>query len=92
MTETTEQKATADPAGRANNDLLADCPHSIGDAVEKAAKHLPNGYIVNIQVEHNGYNVMLEHPDGSETASIDGGDGIRSDINEAICIANGFVS
>lgn len=71
-------------------EILASVP-SMGEVVNKAAKHLPTGYRVLIVVEHEGYDVRLEYPDG-ETVSVDGGDGIIGDVNEAICIANGFSS
>ena len=73
------------------DELLCDMPIDLDSAINKAAEHLPRGYKVNIQVEHAGYNVELIKPDGSSIDSVDGGDGIRSDINEAICIAHGFV-
>ena len=65
-------------------------PKTIDIAVERAAEHLPKGFSIKIEIEKNGYNVSLEFPDGSEIESVDGGDGLRSDINEAICIANGL--
>jgi hypothetical protein len=66
-------------------------PATVDEVIDRAAKHLPEGYSIKIEIEKDGYNVGLERPDGSEVNSVDGGDGIRSDINEAICIANGFV-
>jgi hypothetical protein len=66
-------------------------PKTIDDVIERAAGHLPNGYVIIIKIENGGYDVSLEMPDGSELESVDGGDGIRSDINEAICIALGFL-
>ncbi len=70
---------------------MCSIPQTIDDAIEKAAQHLPLGYVVNIEIERNGYNIELEKPD-STTQNIDGGDGICSDITEAICVANGFSS
>jgi hypothetical protein len=52
-------------------------------AIEAAAEHLPEGFRVIIAVEKNGYGVYLEDEDGNEI-SIDGGDGMRSDVWEAI--------
>lgn len=69
---------------------LSPFPATIDEAIQRAAKHLPDGYVINIQIEKDGYDVVLKNPDCSTIDSIDGGDGIRSDINEAICIANGF--
>lgn len=37
------------------------------------------------------YDVRLEYPN-CKTVSVDGDDGIISDVNAAICIANGFAS
>jgi len=64
-------------------------PVTLDEVVEKAAKYLPEGYTIHIQIEKNGYGVELEEPD-SNSISVDGGDGIRSDINEAICMACGI--
>lgn len=69
---------------------LESMPVTLDEAIERAAKHLPDGWLISIRIEHDGYAVELNRPDGSDAGSIDGGDGIRSDINEAICIANGF--
>jgi hypothetical protein len=52
-------------------------------AIEAAAEHLPEGFRVIIAVEKNGYGVYLEDESGYEV-SIDGGDGMRSDVWEAI--------
>lgn len=62
---------------------------SHGAVINKAAKHLPEGYCINIKVMLEGYGVELEYPDGREI-EIDSDGGIIGDINEAICIANGF--
>ena len=83
-TERSGRKASALSA------VLACFPPTIDEAIERAAQHLPDGYVVNIQIEHHGYNVELVKPDFSTIDNVDGGDGMRSDINEAICIANGF--
>lgn len=63
---------------------------SIDDAVENAARYLPVDWIINVQIERDGYNVTLEQPNSDETVSIDGGHGIQSNINEAICVANEY--
>jgi hypothetical protein len=52
-------------------------------AIEAAAEHLPEGFRVIIAVEKNGYGVYLEDKSGAEIG-IDGGDGMRSDVWEAI--------
>ena len=52
-------------------------------AIEAAAEHLPEGFRVIIAVEKSGYGVHLEDESGVETY-IDGGDGMRSDVWEAI--------
>ena len=52
-------------------------------AIEAAAEHLPEGFRVIISVEKNGYGVYLEDKSGAEI-DIDGGDGMRSDVWEAI--------
>ena len=56
-------------------------------AIEAAAEHLPEGYRVIIAVEKHGYGVYLEDKNCAEEA-IDGGDGMRSDVWEAIQQAN----
>lgn len=63
---------------------------TICEVIEKAAQHLPIGWILCIKIEKDGYDVEIEHPDGN-SVSVDGGEGIISDINEAICVANGFI-
>lgn len=90
--ETTEPETAADQAGRDMSDLLAAIPPSIDEVVNKAAEHLPRGYVINIMVEHEGWAVTLEKPNGTVIDNIDGGDGLISDVNEALCIANGFSS
>jgi hypothetical protein len=65
-------------------------PKTIDECIEKAAKHIASNYVINIKIENGGYDVCLEKPDGSIVDSVDGGDGIRSDINEAILISHGF--
>jgi hypothetical protein len=52
-------------------------------AIEAAAEHLPEGFRVIIAVEKSGYGVYLEDESGAEV-DIDGGDGMRSDVWEAI--------
>ena len=52
-------------------------------AIQEAAEHLPEGFRVIIAVEKNGYGVYLEDELTNEIA-IDGGDGMRSDVWEAI--------
>lgn len=61
---------------------------SIDEVVNKAAKHLPLGYSIRIEIEKEGYNVELLQPH-STTKTFDG-EGIIDEINEAICWANGF--
>ena len=63
-------------------------PETMDEAISKAAKYLPEGHIVFIRIEKDGYEVILED-DEFCTQTIDGGDGIKSDINEAILIARG---
>jgi len=70
------------------NDGLSDMPMTLGDMVERAAKHLPEGYIIDIQIEKDGYGVGLITENGR--LDLDGGDGMISDINEGISVANGF--
>jgi len=65
---------------------------TIDEMLERAAKYLPKGFTITIDIEKDGYNVSLTKPNGFTIVSIDGGDGLRSDINEGICIANGFTS
>ena len=56
---------------------------TIHEAIEAAAEHLPYNYRVIIAVEKHGYNVLLEDKTGTQI-EIDGGDGMRSDVWEAI--------
>lgn len=74
-----------------NNDLLAGLPlfATLDDAINAAAEHLPAGYELKITIEKNGYSAVLDDPHCQETA-LDGGDGIRSDIWQAIMLANGL--
>jgi len=65
-------------------------PPSIDVAIERAAQHLPDGCTITIEIENGGYNVALSTPDRGSISSVDGGDGIRSDINHALSVANGF--
>ena len=62
---------------------------TMDEAIEAAAEHLPEGFRVIIAVEKNGYGVHLEDNNSSEIA-VDGGDGMRSDVWEAIQKANGI--
>lgn len=61
---------------------------TMDDAIDAAAEHLPKGYRVMIAIERHGYGFHLETPDCDEV-DIDGGDGLRSDVWEAIRKANG---
>ncbi len=76
---------------KAKNMLKTERPEDITDVIERAAQYLPDGYNVKINIERDGYEVELED-DHWKLTSVDGGDGIISDINEAICIAHGFTS
>ena len=78
-------------SGEAMQEELINRPLSMDEVIQKAAQHLPKGYVISINIEHEGYGVELETPTG-EIMSSDGGDGIISDVNEAICEANGFTS
>lgn len=57
-------------------------------AIDKAAECLPWGFRVIIEVEKSGYGVYLEDDNCNKTP-IDGGDGMRSDVWEAIKQARG---
>ena len=65
---------------------MIDTPATMDEAIDLAAQHLPEGYRVFIVVEKGGYNVYLEDENTSEIA-VDGGDGMRSDVAEAINVA-----
>ncbi len=65
-------------------------PATVDECIELAAEHLPAGQEVTISVEKHGYGVKLEDPKCNEFR-VDGGDGIRSDIIEAVNKANGFI-
>ena len=64
-------------------------PQTVDECIELAAEHLPECYEITISVEKSGYSVRLSDPD-CEDISLDGGDGMRSDIIEGINIANSF--
>ncbi|MBL4761508.1 MAG: hypothetical protein JKY93_02270 [Gammaproteobacteria bacterium] len=66
-------------------------PQTLDEVIERAAEHLKEGWNLIINIEKEGCVVTLQDPDMTEF-SCDGGDGIRSDINEGICISNGFTS
>ena len=71
-------------------EILASVP-SMGEVVNKAAKHLPDGWEIRICIEKWAATVELSDPDGNVT-HIEGGNdsGIVGEVNDAICIANGF--
>jgi len=68
-----------------------DLPCSVDAAIDKAAEHLPPGWEIKLSIERNGYDLYLRAPDGSEIDNISGDNGLISDIDEAIRIANGVV-
>jgi hypothetical protein len=51
-------------------------------AIECAAKSLLDGDIISIEIEHEGYGVYLKR--GFSKTSLDGGDGMISDIYKGI--------
>lgn len=63
------------------------CP-SMGEVINKAALHLPEGYRIQIEIEKDGYGVELIQPHGPRKQF--DSDGIIGEINDAICWANGF--
>lgn len=65
---------------------MIDTPATMDEAIDLAAQHLPSCYRVFIVVELGGYDVYLEDPHGNELP-VDGGDGMRSDVAEAINMA-----
>ena len=64
---------------------MSDIPlfETMDEAIEAVAQHLPKGYRVIIAVEHHGYGVHLEDILANEIY-VDGGDGMRSDVWDAI--------
>lgn len=66
--------------------LLAD---DFNSAIEKAAVHLPEGYSIHVQIEKGGYGVELEFPNGLRESMVSG-DNLLTDLNDALCEANGF--
>ncbi|MCK5127667.1 MAG: YqaJ viral recombinase family protein [candidate division Zixibacteria bacterium] len=88
--EPTQAEETSASAETGEQELI-NRPASMDEVIQKAAQHLPKGYVISIKIEHEGYDVELETPTG-EIMSADGGDGIISDVNEALCEANGFTS
>ena len=75
---------------KTKNILISKCFGNIHDAIEFAAEYLPEYYNVKISVEKGGYDVELESPNGELFGGMDGGDGMRSDVHLAVCLANGF--
>lgn len=57
----------------------------IGLAIEDAARDLPEGYLLDIQIEKHGYDVGLITKNGR--LQVDGGDGFICDLQEALIIA-----
>ena len=45
------------------SEILSTCT-SIGEAINKAAKHLPPGWIISIEIEKDGYGVVLRDQEG----------------------------
>lgn len=91
-----ECNRNANPKGRCMYSCDEETRHEIlkpesshGAVINKAAKHLPDGYILHLMIEKSGYGIELESPDGRKT-SIDCDGGIIGELNEAIAIANGF--
>lgn len=68
------------------SELLAD---DFNSAIEKAGVHLPEGYAIHLQIEKGGFGVELEFPNGIREAMVSG-DNLVSDLNDALCEANGF--
>lgn len=68
-------------------EIKSPCP-SMGEVINKAALHLPEGYTLRIDIENGGYGVTLFKPD--QSFQFMDSDGIIGEINDAICIANGF--
>jgi|TARA_R110000803_G_C11867821_1_gene308029 hypothetical protein len=60
---------------------------TMDQAINEAAKNLPAGYVVKICIEKDGYNVEMDLSSGETVDSVDGGDGLRSDVWEAIQLA-----
>ena len=55
------------------------------DAIQEAAKSLPNGVKISIEIEKEGYGVyLMAH---GYKKDLDGGDGMLSDILEGIELA-----
>lgn len=69
---------------------MINTPATMDEAIDLAAQHLPEGYRVFILVEKGGYDVRLENPQGIDSP-VDGGDGMRSDVAEAINQSLGLV-
>lgn len=55
----------------------------LGAAIDNAAGKLPKDYMISINVELHGYNVLLVGPSGEELDFGDG-DGIAEQVNNAI--------
>ena len=60
---------------------------TMDQAINEAAKSLPKGYVIKICIEKDGYNVEMDLSSGEKVESVDGGDGLRSDVWEAIHLA-----
>lgn len=62
---------------------------SHGEAINKAAECLPEGYQLKICIEQGAAWIELLRPDGETTSFIDC-DGLIDEINTAIKFANGI--
>lgn len=66
--------------------ILKSCP-SLGEAVNKAARYLPDDHILTINVENGASWVELNRPNG-ETTRFPDEDGLIDEVNLAIQYSN----
>jgi hypothetical protein len=60
------------------------------EIINKICGQLPEGFMINLGMENGAAWVELIQPSGM-TIDIDGGDStITEQLNEALCMANGF--
>lgn len=63
---------------------MSDYHTKLGKAIESAAEKLPDGYTINIVVEHNGGNAVLYDDEGEECAFPSNHECLADEINDAV--------
>lgn len=70
---------------------LTEFQRLIGKAIEEAAKDLPEGFTIKIEIEKHGYGVHLVDGHYREY-DLDGGNGLISDIEQGLAKAKELAS